>query len=45
MNPKDDILADAIRVAIEASRDNIRLKRALLVSIVVNIFLILVALW
>ncbi len=45
MNPKDDILADAIRVAIEVSRDNIRLKRALLVSIVVNIILILVALW
>lgn len=45
MNPKDDILADAIRVAIESSRDNIRLKRALVVSIAVNIILFLVALW
>lgn len=45
MNSKDDILADAIRVAIESTRDNIRLKRALVVSIVVNIILILVVLW
>lgn len=41
MDPKEAILSDAIRIAIDTTKKNIWLKRALIISSLINIALLL----